>query len=101
MIGAERGLSASQRPGSAFLLCFSLPLSRSPLRSARPSTGAGPRQDAQVIRDDAEADPPFHPAWPAIPTAPEPVAAFEDTDSALAAGAPTQRSEEHTSELQS
>ena len=71
---------------SAPISLFALPITAS---LGPPGAGAGP-QDPQVIRDHAETDPPFHPVQAAIPAAPQPVAAFEDTDTAFAPGAPAQ-----------
>src|SRR5712671_3564946 len=88
MINAGRGLPARLRSLSAGLLPFPLRPGRSPLHFARSGAGARPGQDAQVVRDHPEADPALHPARPAIATAPQPMAALEDTDPALAAGAP-------------
>src|SRR3989442_15927489 len=96
MINARRGLPARLRSLDCNPLRFPLPPDPSPLHLGSPTAGAGPRQDAQVIRDHPEADPALHPARPTIATAPEPVAPLEDADAAFAPGAPAQRPAEPT-----
>jgi hypothetical protein len=91
MIDESRGFPARVQSLTADTLRFPLPPDRSPFRLGRPTAGPGPRQDAQVIRDRPQADPPLHSAWPTIPTAPEPVAPLEDADATFAARAPAQR----------
>src|SRR5712691_3510539 len=91
MINARRGLPVRLRSLECGPLRFPLPPDRLPLHLGRLAAGAGPRQDAQVICDRPEADPALHPAWPTIPTAPEPVTPLEDADAAFAPGAPAQR----------